>query len=80
VESETVTVDGLSDPPRIHNGYLVLSKPPVNRWITIQFDLAERDIVLSHRTRDIKVRLRGDSVAAMSNFGAELTYFPALEE
>ena len=49
-------------------------------WITIQFKLSERDIVLNHRTRDIKVRLRGDSVAAMSNFGAELTFFPPLHE
>ncbi|MXY92599.1 MAG: hypothetical protein F4047_08765 [Caldilineaceae bacterium SB0670_bin_27] len=80
VESNSVSVDGLDIPPCLHNGYLVLSQPPVNRWITIQFDLAERDIVLSHRTRDIKVRLRGDSVAAMSNFGAEHTFFPALEE
>ena len=77
---DVVSVDGFDDPARLHNGYLVLSQPPIDRWITFQFDLAERDIVLSHRTRDIKVRLRGDSVAAMSNFGAELTFFPALEE
>lgn len=80
VAEDAVSADGLDDPPRLHNGYLVLSQPPVNRWITIRFELAERDIVLSHRTREIKVRLRGDSVAAMSNFGAELTFFPALDE
>ena len=80
VAVDAVSVDGSKEPPRCHNGYLVFSRPAINRWITIRFELAERDIVLSHRTREIKVRLRGDSVAAMSNFGAELTFFPALEE
>lgn len=79
VDSDAVTVEGSNEPPRCNNGYLVLSQPPLNHWITIRFELTEREIVLSHRTRDIRVRLRGDSVAAMSNFGAELTYFPALE-
>ncbi len=80
VAADAVSVEGSNEPPGFHNGYLVVSRPPTNRWITIQFELAERDIVLNHRTRQIKVRLRGDSVAAMSNFGAELTFFPALEE
>ena len=80
VAVDAVSVDGSKEPPRCHNGYLVVSRPAINRWITIRFELAERDIVLSHRTREIKVRLRGDSVAAMSNFGAGLTFFPALDE
>ena len=79
VEPDAVGVDGLDDAPRWHNGYLVVSRPAIGRWITIQFELTERELVLSHRTRQIKVRLRGDSVAAMSNFGADLTFFPALE-
>ncbi len=80
VPADGVRVDGLEEGTRRHNGYLVVSRPPVNGWVTIQFELAEREIVLSHRTREIKVRLRGDAVAAMSNFGAELTFFPALED
>ena len=80
VAADAVSVDGSKEPTRWHNGYLVVSRPPINRWITVKFELAERDIVLNHRTREIKVKLRGDSVAAMSNFGAELTFFPALEE
>ena len=77
---DAVRVDGLEEGTRCHNGYLVVSRPPLNRWVPIQFELAEREIVLSHRTREIKVKLRGDAVAAMSNFGAELTFFPALQE
>ncbi len=80
VTADEVSVDGSNERPRFHNGYLVVSRPPINSWITIQFTLSERDIVLNHRTRDIKVRLRGDSVAAMSDFGAELTFFSPLEE
>ena len=53
-------------------------RPPLNRWITARFDLSESKIVLKHRTREIGVQLRGDSVAAMSNFGADLTFFPPL--
>ncbi|MCY3708693.1 MAG: hypothetical protein OXG26_07320 [Caldilineaceae bacterium] len=79
VAADAVSVEGSNERPRCHNGYLVVSSPAINRWITIQFELAEREIVLSHRTREIKMRLRGDSVAAMSNFGADLTFFPALE-
>jgi hypothetical protein len=59
-------------------GYLLIAEPPVGRAIDIRFPLAEREIVLHHRTRDIRVRLRGDAVAAMENHGADLTYFDPL--
>ena len=80
VPAREVVVDPPGGSPRCFQGYLVVSQPPVNRWINIQFELAEREIVLNHRTRAIKVQLHGDAVAAMSNFGAELTFFPALDE
>lgn len=57
------------------NGYLLISEPKINTPIEMRFPLAEREIVLKHRTRDIKVRLQGDSVLAMENHGADLTYF-----
>lgn len=57
---------------------LLIAEPPVGRAIDIRFPLAEREIVLHHRTRDIRVRLRGDAVAAMENHGADLTYFEPL--
>ena len=59
-------------------GYLLIAEPPVGEPIDIRFPLAEREIVLHHRTRDIRVRLRGDAVAAMENHGADLTYFDPL--
>ncbi len=77
VKPETLVVTGIDDKPRWRNGYLALSNPDINRWITIRFELAEQEIVLHHRTREIRARLRGDAVAAMTNFGADLTFFPA---
>ena len=62
------------------NGYLVLPQPPVDHWIDIAIPLKEREIVLKHRTRDIRVLLRGDEVVKMDSFGADLTYFEASED
>ena len=59
-------------------GSLLIAEPPVGEPLDIRFPLAEREIVLHHRTRDIRVRLRGDAVAAMENHGADLTYFDPL--
>ncbi len=78
VAPESVQVEGVEDKPQTSNGYLVFARPPLHRSIEIQFDLAESSIELKHRTREIDVHLRGDSVAAMSNFGADLTFFPPL--
>ena len=78
VAPESVRFESVQDRPQWSNGYLVLSRPPLNRWIAIRFELAESRIVLKHRTREIGVQLRGDSVAAMSDFGADLTFFPQL--
>ena len=78
VKPETVELTGVESSPGWSNGYLVIGRPALGRWIDICFDLAEQQIVLKHRTRDISAHLRGDSVAAMSNFGAELTFFPPL--
>ena len=60
------------------NGYLLIPEPQINTPIEIRFPLAEREIFLKHRTRDIRVRLKGDSVLAMENHGADLTYFDPL--
>ena len=78
VAPESLNVTGVEDKPRWRNNYLLLSRPALNRWITIRFELCAREIVLKHRTREIRVRLRGDEVAAMSDFGADLTFFPSL--
>ena len=78
IAPDAVSISGADGKASWHNGYLVLSRPALDRWITIRFELTEREIVLHHCSRDIRVRLRGDSVAAMTNFGADLTFFPAL--
>ncbi len=62
------------------HGYLLISEPPIDAPIDIRFPLAQREIVLRHRTRDIRVRLHGDAVAAMENHGADLTFFDPLQE
>ncbi|MEM7125323.1 MAG: hypothetical protein AAF702_03285 [Chloroflexota bacterium] len=64
--------------PHIVNGYLCWVKPPLNRWIEIDFPLTKQAITLKHRTREIDVQLRGDEVSAMQNFGADLTFFASL--
>ncbi|MCG2660524.1 MAG: hypothetical protein L6437_09795 [Kiritimatiellae bacterium] len=61
------------------NGYRLIAQPTVNHPISIQLPLPENDLILHHRTRTIRVRLRGDEVTAMENFGAEWTFFDPWE-
>ena len=79
VKPQEVTLSGVAAPLHFTNGYLFIAEPPVNRWMTIAFPLATQTLTLHHRTRDIRVRLQGDAVAAMENFGADLTFFEPLE-
>ena len=78
VNTEELTVTGTDQAPVFNNGYAFFAKPTVNRPIRIRFPSSEREIILKHKTRDIRVRLRGDAVDAMENFGAELTFFDSL--
>jgi hypothetical protein len=73
-----VTLAGAAAAAQLTNGYLFLAEPPVGAPVTISFPLPERELVLHHRTRDIRVRLRGDQAIAMDNFGADWTFFDAL--
>ena len=70
---------GSNQAPLFTNDYLFLAEPPVGRTIELKFDLPGQEIVLKHRSRDIRVRLRGDEVVAMDNFGTDLTFFDALD-
>ena len=65
--------------PRLAGGYLYLPRPAVGKPVSIAFPLTGRQIELEHRTRRIRVRLRGDEVEAMDNHGADLTFFPPIE-
>jgi len=80
VQEADLSVDALSAGYTITNSYLCIPQPPLNEWITIAFPLVEQTICLHHRTRDIRVRLRGDEVIAMDNFGADLTFFAPWRE
>ena len=64
---------------RFAGGYLFLPRHPVAKPLTLGYELPVREAVLAHRTRDIRVRLRGDSVVAMDNFGADLTFFDPID-
>ena len=72
---EQITVSGVEPPYRFTNQHLFIADPPVATPLAIGFDLAVQELVLKHRTRDIRVRLRGDEVVAADNFGADLTFF-----
>ena len=79
VNRDELCVSGLSQSFRFTNGYLMIPSPLLNHPIGIEFRLAEREIVLEHRKRQIGVQLRGDSVAGMDNFGADLTFFDPIQ-
>ena len=57
------------------NGYVFMSRPPVNRKISIEFPLPSQEITLDNPDGPIRVRLKGDGVVAMDNLDADLTFF-----
>ena len=63
--------------PRLAGGYLYLPRPAVGKPISIAFPLTTREIALEHRTRRIRVRLRGDEVEAMDDHGGRPDLLPA---
>jgi hypothetical protein len=73
-----MTDDQLS--PRVNNGFLFFAHPPVNQPISLLFELPNQDLILKHRTRNLRVHLKGDSVVAMDNFGADLTFFDSFDQ
>lgn len=79
VKPQQIELSGVATPLQFTNNYLYIPEPPVNRWVSIRFPLAPQTLTLHHRTRDIRVRLQGDAVAAMDNFGADLTFFDPME-
>lgn len=74
---DEVNVSGNTSPPVWTNGYLFFAAVPAGQAIELRFPLKDSQITLSERLHihPIRVKLRGDSVAAMENFGADLTFF-----
>ena len=64
---------------RFAGGFLFLPQQPVGSPVILRYEVPIREAVLAHRTRDIRVRLRGDTVVAMDNFGADLTFFDPID-
>ncbi len=78
VDAEELRIEGVGTAlPRISNGYLFFAQPPLDSPIRISFPLAPQDLTLSGsiHVRPIRVRLRGDAVEAMDDFGCDLTFF-----
>jgi hypothetical protein len=79
VDHKALQVEGVAGRVLHTEGYAFIAEPPINRWLTFRFPLAEQEISLRHRTRTIRTRMRGDAVDAMENFGADLTFFDPLD-
>ena len=75
VDRSSVMVDGNEGARQIKSGYMEIDQPRLNEWVKIIFNLPIREIILEHRCRNIHLRLRGDAVVAMENFGADHTFF-----
>ena len=65
---------------QIIKGYILIAEPNLAEPVKITYPASESEIVLHHRTREIRGRLRGDTVISMDNFGAELTFFPPIND
>jgi hypothetical protein len=70
-----MAVDGVPGPPQTEDGYLVIDESIATRGATVILPAHQEEIGLEHRTRTIRTRLRGDTVVAMDNFGADFTFF-----
>ncbi|MDB6127324.1 MAG: hypothetical protein JWM35_1220, partial [Verrucomicrobia bacterium] len=55
--------------------FLHVADPSAGEKISVTFELKEQELVLRHRTRSIRARVRADEILAMENFGARATYF-----
>lgn len=65
--------------PQLVNGYLYIEEPTA-RTITLRFPLAARNLEMRYRSKVVRVRLAGDQVLQMDNFGTEATFFDPIIE
>lgn len=82
VDRKQMTITGATAKHRwLATPYLFFEKQPAGTQVRIKFPLAEEEITLGKpHPQPIRVRLRGDAVAAMENFGAPLRFFPGFGE
>ena len=75
---DAIEVSG-SDRPRHTGGWLFFAAPATDRAIRIAYPLAEQEMTMRNPAGDIRVRLRGDAVTAMDDFGADVTFFDPID-
>lgn len=81
VEHDEVKVEGAAGATLWSGAYLLFSDEPVGATIRVSFPLKQQTFTLSGpHARPIRVRMRGDAVAAMESFGQDLAFFPDLKE
>ena len=68
-----------TDDIRVRGDYLLVPLPAPDKPVSLEYPAPRTEMVLRHRTRDIRTVLEGDAVAAMDNFGADLTYFDPID-
>ena len=82
VTRENATLEGL-DPAAVQwlPGQLFVAAPPVGAPLRLLYDLPDTVLTLSARVHahPIRVKLHGDRVVAMDNWGMDLTFFDPLE-
>ena len=73
----TARLEGAARPPAWTDGYACFGDVDAGQAIRLRFTLKAAALTLSPRlhTAPIRVRMRGDAVAAMDSFGAALTFF-----
>ena len=63
---------------QVINGYILIAEPTLGEPVQVSYPVSESELVLNHRTREVRARLRGDTVVSMENFGAQLTFYPPI--
>ena len=64
---------------RYEDGYWHRDQSATVQSLDLPLALTKHSVVLRHRTRDIQVNMKGDSVVSMENHGADLTFFDNLD-
>lgn len=80
VDHKQIKIDGSPILPVWNGNILHFQKIPEGFTIDVQFPIPERTIIMAdNHIYPIRVKLKGDIVFAMDNFGAEFTYFDPIE-
>lgn len=70
-----VSVKSLEGRWRLDGDYVFMYEPPVGQPVSVRYPEEKSEIFLRPRTRDICIRLSGDWVTAIQNFGMDQTLF-----